>query len=515
MQAGADKITALYARLSRDDALQGDSNSIANQKTMLTRYASDHGFTNTRFFVDDGISGTTFIRPGFQDMLAQVEAGNIGTIIVKDMSRFGRDYLKVGYYTEVVLPDANVRFIAVNDGVDSERTDNDFTPFRNIINEWYAKDTSKKIRAVMKSRALAGEHLSGYPPFGYMKDLANGKKWIIDEPCAAVVREVFALFLDGNSLSGVTRILNERGVTPPCVRKEELGFKPIEWQSGRQSLHLWDHASVSHIISRMEYLGHTVSMKTSKKSYKDKRTVYKPEDEWIITKNTQEPIVDEETWRTAQRIRENGRRRPNRYGKMGPLNGLIYCSDCESKLYISRVAAQKDVREYYNCGMYKNNSKGNPDHCTSHRITRDAIERLVLDDIRSVTALAREHEAEFVAMVERQVRKSEETAVRDAQAEYAKATIRISEIDRVINGLYEDKIRGLLPIERFAAMLREYETEQKVLKERSAKLKSEIDTENEKTESAGKFIALVRRFTDITELTHELTATFINRIIVG
>lgn len=507
---GQDKITALYCRLSRDDAMQGDSNSIANQKAMLVRYANDHGFLNTRFFVDDGISGTTFNRPGFQAMLAEVDEGNVATLIVKDMSRFGRDYPKVGYYTEVVLPDAGVRFIAINDGVDSERADNDFTPFRNIINEWYAKDTSKKIRAVMKSRALAGEHLSGYPPFGYMKDPDDKKRWIIDEPSAEVVREIFSLYIGGNSRFGIARILNERGVAPPCVRKAELGLNPNGGFSTTQFPHLWDHTAIGDILSRNDYLGHTVSMKMTKRSYKDKRVIQKPKDEWIITENTHELIVDEETWKTAERIRENGKRRPNRLGEMGPLNGLIYCSDCGSKLHITRAVSIKATNEYYNCSRYKNKFA-----CTSHRITRVALEKLVLDDIRSVTAFAKEHETEFVALVERQMQKAEESAFREAQGEYAKATARIVEIDRIISGMYEDKIRGLLPAERFAKMLSEFETEQKGLNERSAKLKTEIDAQSEKAESTGRFLALVRRFTDISELSHELAATFINRIVVG
>ncbi|MEA4898658.1 MAG: recombinase family protein [Christensenellaceae bacterium] len=510
MLVNQDKITALYCRLSRDDAMQGDSNSIANQKAMLARYATDHGFLNAKFFVDDGISGTTFNRPGFQAMLAEVEEGKVAAIIVKDMSRFGRDYLKVGYYTEVVLPDADVRFIAINDGVDSERADNDFTPFRNIINEWYAKDTSKKIRAVMKSRALAGEHLTGYPPFGYMKDPDDKKRWIVDEPSAEAVREIFSLYIGGNSRFGIARVLNERGIAPPCVRKAELGLNPNGGYSTAQFPHLWDHTAISDILGRYDYLGHTVSMRMTSRSYKDKRVIQKPEDEWIITENTHVPIVDEETWQTAQRIRENGKRRPNRLGEMGPLNGLIYCSDCGSKLHITRAVSIKATNEYYNCSRYKNKFD-----CTSHRITRMALEKLVLDDIRSVTAFAKEHEPEFVVMVERQIQKSEESAFREAQTEYAKATARIAEIDRVISGMYEDKIRGLLPAERFAKMLSEFESEQKALNERAAKLKIEIDSQKKKAESADRFLNLVRRFTDITELTHELAATFINRIIVG
>jgi len=513
MQAQNDKITALYCRLSRDDAMQGESNSIGNQKALLSRYASEHGFSNQRFFVDDGISGTTFNRPGFLDMMAEVEAGRVATVIVKDMSRFGRDYLKVGYYTEVVLPDADVRFLAVNDGVDSDRADNDFTPFRNIINEWYAKDTSKKIRAVMKTRALAGEHLTGYPPFGYMKAPANPKIWIVDEPSAEIVREIFALYLAGNSLWGIAKILNERGIDPPVVRKAQLGLNPNGGYSIRkyELKRKWEHTAISDILSRMDYLGHTVSMKMTHRSYKDKRVIDKPQEEWIITKDTQPPIVDEETWHTAQRIRENGKRRPNRLGEMGPLNGLIYCSDCGAKLHITRGQSIKPTNEYYSCSLYKNKLSG----CTSHRITRVALEQLILEDIRRVTAFAKEREAEFTALVEGQMRKAEDNALREAQAEYTRAAARADEIDRIINGLYEDKIRGLLPAERFAKMLAEFETEQQALCSRASELITTLDSESEKSQSVNRFLALVRRYTDISELTGEVAATFIHRIIVG
>jgi len=507
-----DKMTALYCRLSRDDAMQGESNSIQNQKALLSRYASEHGFANQRFFVDDGISGTTFNRPGFLDMMAEVEAGHVATIIVKDMSRFGRDYLKVGYYTEVVLPDAGVRFLAVNDGVDSDRADNDFTPFRNIINEWYAKDTSKKIRAVMKTRALAGEHLTGYPPFGYMKDPANPKIWVIDEPAAEIVREIFTLYLAGNSLFGIARILNERGIDPPVVRKAQLGLNPNGGYSTQNDWRerQWEHTSISDILARMDYLGHTVSMKMTHRSYKDKRVIDKPQEEWIITRDTQPWIVEEETWQTAQRIRDNGKRRYTRLGEMGPLNGLIYCSDCGAKLHISRSQSIKPTNEYYSCSRYRNKFE-----CSSHRISRVALEQLVLEDIRRVTAFAKEREAEFAAQVEGQMRKAEESVVKEAQAEYDRAAARALEIERVINGMYEDKIRGLLPAERFAKMLAEYEAEQQTLRGRASELKATLDNENEKSQSVNRFLTLVRRYTDMSELTGEIAATFIDRIIVG
>ncbi len=508
-----EKITALYCRLSRDDTMQGDSNSIVNQKKMLARYVEDHGYANPHFFVDDGISGTTFNRPGFQAMIAEVEAGNVETLIVKDMSRFGRDYLKVGYYTEVLLPDAGVHFIAINDGVDSDRADNDFTPFRNIINEWYAKDTSKKIRAVMRSRALAGEHLTGYPPYGYMVDPNNKKKWIIDEEVVETVREIFQLYISGNTFMGIAAMLNERGIAPPCVRKAQLGLNPNGGYSRAKLAHVWDFHTVSDIIDRIDYIGHTASLTMTKRSYKDKRIIHKPEDEWVITKNTQEPIIDEETWETARRIRANGKRRHTDRGEMPVLNGILFCSDCGSKLYIARSASIKASNEYYNCSRYK--AYRSDLKCTSHRITRLTLERLVLEDIRQVTAFAREHEDEFTQIVERQIGKSEAYAMREAQAEYAKSQTRIAEIDRIINGLYEDKVSGLVSAERFARMMNDFEQEQQRLRDRCIQLKQNIDQQVEKSESAERFLSLVRRYTDIRELTHEIVSAFLEKIIVG
>jgi len=299
---------------------------------------------------------------------------------------------------------------------------------------WFIAGMTKKIRAVMKTRALAGELLTGYPPFGYMKDPANPKIWIVDEPAAVIVREIFSLYLAGDSLFGIARILNERGIAPPCVRKAELGLNPNGGYSTRNDWRerQWEHTAISDILARMDYLGHTVSMKMTHRSYKDKRVIVKPQDEWIITKDTQPPIVDEETWQSVQRLREKGKRRPTRLGEMGPLNGLIYCSDCGAKLHISRAQSIKQESEFYSCSRYRNRIG-----CTSHRISRTAIEQLVLEDLRRITTFAKEREMEFVVFLEKQMHKVEERALREAQAEYTRAAARADEIDRIINGLYE------------------------------------------------------------------------------
>lgn len=329
-------ITALYCRLSRDDELSGDSNSILNQKAILKKYAEDNGFCNTRFYVDDGVSGTTFDRPDFNRMIADVESGMVGTIIIKDMSRFGRDYLKVGYYTEIMFPEAGVRFIAINNGIDSaNQQDSDFTPFLNIINEWYAKDTSKKIRAVFKSKGQSGKPLCTNPPYGYLKDPNEKLKWVVDEKAADVVREVFRLCMAGFGPTQIARQLEARKVDTPTEHLQKLGINtparlpetPCGWQA----------RTVADILSKMEYLGHTVNFKTFKKSYKNKTKIWNNPEDWLIFKNTHETIIDEGTWETVQKIRD-GKRRPSRLGEMGMLSGMMFCADCGAKLYQVRAS---------------------------------------------------------------------------------------------------------------------------------------------------------------------------------
>jgi DNA invertase Pin-like site-specific DNA recombinase len=478
---------------------------------MLSKYATEHGFGNQRLYIDDGVSGTTFNREGFQSMLADAEAGLVSIIICKDMSRFGRDYLQVGYYTEIAFPRMDIRFIAVNDGVDSESKENsDFTPFRNILNEWVAKDTSKKVRAVMKSRALAGEHLTGCVPYGYMKDPSNSKQWIIDEPAAEVVRDIFRLYIGGMNFAAIARELDAKGIDKPCVHLEKLGSIP----NGRTPSGLagagWRPSNITDILDRMDYLGHTISMKTTSRSYKDKRIIHIPKEDWIVTENTHEAVIDRETWDMAQKLRQQGKRRPTSAGEMAPLNGFLYCSDCNAKLYITRGMNVPKHREFYNCSRYRKTYD-----CKLHRIIRRNIEALVLEDLQKITAFAKASEKEFVEMVSRKLGSAEAKAIKAAQKECITAERRIGEIDRIISGLYEDKIKGVLPAERFAKMLSEYEAEQRALSDRVAALHEEVTAETDKAQSADKFLTLVRKYTDMTELTHEIVAAFIDRIIVG
>lgn len=502
------KITALYCRLSRDDELAGDSNSIVNQKAILKKYAEDNGFRNIEFYVDDGVSGTTFDRPDFNRMIADVESGRIGTIIIKDMSRFGRDYLKVGYYTEIMFPEADVRFIAINNGIDSaNQADSDFTPFLNIINEWYAKDTSKKIRAVFKSKGQSGKPLCTNPPYGYIKDPKDKLHWIIDEKAAEVVRDIFRLCMAGFGPTQIAKQLEKRCIDTPTVHLRKMGIntpaRPPE------NPYAWSARTVADILAKMEYLGHTVNFKTSKKSYKSKVKILNNPEDWLVFKNTHEAIIDEGTWETVQKIRD-GKRRPSRLGEMGMLSGMMFCADCGAKLYQVRGKGWTHDKEYFVCATYRK-KKG---MCSSHQIRNVVVEQLLLEDLRRVTSFAKDHEQEFIRIVMNNSEKELAKELRQSQKEYEQAQTRIADIDKIIRKLYEDNVMGKIPEERFYKMSAEYEAEQKALEERITKLKHTIDTANEQSLNTDRFLALVKKYTEITELDAEIIREFIDKIIV-
>ena len=506
-----DKIVALYCRLSRDDGGDSESNSIGNQKTILSRYAAEHGFSNTKFYVDDGWSGANFSRPGFEAMMSDVDDGLIGTIICKDMSRFGRDYLHVGLYTEVKFPEAGIRFIAINDGVDSANgTSDDFTPFRNIINEWYCRDISKKIKASMQSRAKSGEHLTGNPPYGYKKSDADPKKWVIDEEPAAIIREIFQLYLDGSNATQISEEMKKRGYDAPgdylAKRNQYTKGKAVTFETPTA---IWHPGTILNILDRQEYCGHTVSYRRKSVSYKSHKTVLNDEADWIITKDTQAPIIDEDTWQTVHKMRESGRRRKEHVWDKGPLNGFLYCPDCDSKLYFNHPTRLKTCGTYM-CGYYMHYKK-----CTTHYIRRDELEPAVLAQLRADCAFAREHEDEFVKMVEKKTQRQGDDAIRQGEREYAEAKNRIEEIDQIINQLYEDKVSGDLSAERFSRMLTKYEEEQEKLREKCEKLQVQITAARTTSDNAKQFIRVVRKFTEMQALTPEIVATLIERVEVG
>jgi DNA invertase Pin-like site-specific DNA recombinase len=506
------KVTALYCRLSRDDGSDAESNSISTQKLILSKYASEHGFPQTRFYIDDGFSGANFDRPGFKRMIADAEAGQIGTVICKDMSRFGRDYLNVGLYTEMRFPELGIRFIAVNDGVDSaDDSTSDFTPFRNIINEWYCRDVSKKIKASMKARAVAGQHLTAYAPYGYRKSETDKNQWLIDEEVVDVVRDIFTLFIGGMGAAEIAKVMNERGLLPPREYKESKGFPNRGRRLSIDSAPVvWRNTSVLRILDNYTYAGHTVSCRSESVSYKSKKHAVIPKEDWIITRNTQESIVDEDTWQTAHRLREQqGRRRSAVVHDKGPLNRFLYCSDCGNRLFFHHCSRLKNTNGTFSCSYHTEYHL-----CTAHYIHRNVVEGAVLANLQAVTSMAKDHEAEFVRTVQRKSIASNQDVLRRSKKEQGTIQKRLEEIDRIINGLFESKVSGELSTERFTRMLATYEEEQAKLRERNAELMELIVAEQEASDGANQFVSLVRQFTDIQALTPEIVAAFIEKVYV-
>lgn len=505
---GGEKITALYCRLSRDDELSGDSNSIVHQKEILSAYAEKRGFENTRFYVDDGYSGTNFNRPDFLRMMDDVNNGLVGTIIVKDMSRFGRDYIMVGYYTEIMLPQMDIRFIAVNDNVDSEnQADNDFTPFRNIINEWYAKDTSKKIRSVLKAKGNSGKHLSVIPPFGYKKDPNDKEKWIIDEDAAQIVRKIYRLYLDGNTMGGIARMLTAEGIETPKLYAENRGIKHYKAATYPE---IWSRISVEYILSNYEYTGSTVNFKTKRKSFKNKKQWIQSKEDWAVFEGTQEAIIDKETFETVQKMRGT-KRAYTKFNEVNIFSGLLYCADCGGRMTIRRRKEDRR-KDAFICSTYRKKKKN---LCTEHAIKVSALDQIVLQDIRKVCAYVRAYEQEFLEDFRKCSVKESARLQSAAKSELKKAESRLSEIEKIIVKLYEEKVCGRIPEKRFELLAKNYETEQAELKQKTEALKASLIAAKETDSSLAKFISLVRSYTEVKELTPEILNSFIDKIYIG
>lgn len=504
-KARMEKWTALYCRLSRDDDNEGDSNSIQHQKQILEKYAKDHSITNYKFYVDDGYSGTSFNRPGFQEMLADIEAGYVDCVIVKDMSRFGRNYLEVGMYTEIMFPDKDVRFIAINDGVDSARDDNDFTPFRNIINEWYAKDTSKKIRAVFRAKGLSGKRLSTQTPYGYLKG-ENGQL-IEDTETAPVVRLIFRLAVEGNGPSKIARILREKQIVTPGT----LEFH----RTGRTSRYnpefpyQWHESTVVNILEQKDYLGNTYNFKTTKKSYKSKKVIRNPEEKQVVFENTHVALIDQETWDLVQKARQS-RRRPTKMGDMGMFSGMVYCADCGNKLHLCRTKSWDRSLDNYVCGTYKRR-RG---ECSAHYIRSTVLETLVLDNLQKVIAYVRDYENDFVQQVTENKAAEQMQMLSVSKRQMEQQMRRIAEIDNIIKRLYEDNLNGKLSDSRFSKMSADYEQEQRTLENSNAELKCMVDTCEEQSLNIKSFLKCVRKYTEPCELTPDMLHELVEKIIV-
>ncbi len=458
--------------------------------------------------MDDGYSGTNFNRPDWQRLASMIGEGKIGTIIVKDMSRLGRDYLQVGMYTEMVFPDADIRFIAINNGVDSaNQVDNDMTPFINIFNEFYAKDTSKKVKAVFKAKGNSGKPLTTNPPYGYLKDPNDKNHWIVDEVAAAVVKDIFRMCVEGKGPSQISKELIKRGVPTPSEHYKALGISStakLPEQPG-----FWQQRTIADILTKPEYIGHTVNFRTHKKSFRDKKTVWNDPSEWSIFENTHEAIIDEETFNIVQRIRE-GRRRLTPMGEMPILSGMLFCADCGAKLYQVRARGWTHEQEHFVCATYRKIKGG----CSSHQIHNVQVEEILLRELKRITAYARSHESDFVELVTKHNEKELSRNLRDSNRELEQVKVRIAKLDTIIQRLYEDNIDGKISDERFARMSETYDAEQAQLEQRVKELQDFIDKAKEQTMNVDSFLSMVRKYTDITELTGEIIRSFVEKIEV-
>ena len=506
-QSNNEKITALYCRLSRDDEQLGESNSIKNQKSILSKYAKDNHFINTQFFVDDGYSGTSFTRPAFMELMELAEQGKIETIIVKDHSRLGRNRLIVGQLLEEDFVRLNIRYIAIMDNIDTDKGLNDFLPIQDWFNEMLAKNTSQKVRAVFKNKGNSGIPLTINVPYGYKKDPLDKNKWIIDEPAAEIVRRIYDLCIQGYGTHQICNILKQEKVPTPKEYKAIHGLCNYHISEVK---YCWQDRSIYDILFRQEYIGDTVNFKGTTKSFKDKSKIYFPKEQWKIFKNTHEPIIDEETWNTVQRIREN-RQRPTKIGKINIFSGHLFCKDCGSKLYFCTSRSYTENKHFYRCSKYKNTSSKS---CTSHTIREHILKELVLENIKQVLSYIRSYEDLFIKQkleTSLEEQKKIDSINKKLLSQYEK---RIKDIDNLIQHIYEDNISGKITDERFTILSLNYEKEQKELKSKVKELANKLDTTKQQELDLASFVSKIKQYTEISELTPEIINELIDKIYV-
>ncbi len=504
-------ITALYCRLSRDDGTNNDSNSIVNQKRLLQKYAKEQGLGNTRCYVDDGYTGTNFNRPGFQKLLEDIEQGYVTTVIVKDMSRLGRDYLQVGYYTDTYFPDHNIRFIAINDCVDSDDGENEFAPFRNIMNEMYARDISKKIRSSHRLRGNAGEPLS-QPPYGYLKSPENKKKWIIDPYASQIVKDVFRMCLEGKGNESIAHILQERKILVPMAYWQSLGLG-----RGGKRVHpdpyRWNKSTVSKMLTQQEYCGDVINFKTYSKSFKHKERLENPEENWAVFKDVHESIIDRETFERVQKMMgETKRRSPKKEnGEKSLFSDLLYCADCGSKLWHHYNTINRDIR-FFSCSNYKTDTRGT---CpTRHYIREDAIEQVVLLELRRLADFLRADEEALADILEQKTAADMKAEKRYLEEELRKATARNDTVSTMFEKLYEDNASGKVSDEWFLQLSHKYEVERMELKSKIAEIRIKLNDLGAMERNKDLFVNAIRKFMDLDHLTAPLLRELIDRIEV-
>ncbi|MCR4779848.1 MAG: recombinase family protein [Ruminiclostridium sp.] len=500
-----NKITALYCRLSKDDMLAGESNSITNQKEILLRYAHENHFPNPQFYVDDGYSGTTFDRPDFQRMIADMERGKVGIIITKDLSRLGRDYLMTGQYIELIFPDHDVRYIAINDSVDTAQSENELMAFKNIFNDWFARDCSRKVKAVLKAKGQSGKPLSVQPPYGYRKSANDKNVWEVDEEAAAVVRRIFRLAIEGHGPLQIAKILTDDGIITPAVYAVGKGYCNRD-VSNRPPTR-WDHRTICNILDRIEYVGHTVNFKTTSKSYRCKKRIHNDKEDWMIFENTHEPIISLHDFELVQTLRE-GKHRPQKCKEVSPFSGMVYCADCGKKLYLNR--GKGIPNESMKCGTYSKHFH----ECTAHYIRTRDLRELLLLEVNKLLSGIRDDEDGFI----RKAIEHSETArcdeVRKAKKLLTKHEKRISELDLLFTRLYEDNVLGRIDDDHFSRMSVGYNDEQKKLISECERLRGLIGENEQKNIDISRFLQVVHKYERITEITPKIMHELIEKIVV-
>ena len=520
------KITALLSRLSKDDELQGESNSITNQKSLLEDYANKHGFPNPCHYSDDGFSGTNFNRPQWKRLIADIEAGKVGMVICKDMSRVGRDYLQVGYYTEILFKQHDVRFIAINNNIDSDNRDSaEFAPFLNIMSEWYARDASRKQKAVYQSKGHNGKRTTNGCIFGYLKDPNDKTKWLIDPAAAPIVQRIFAMSVEGMGPFQIARTLTLEKIETPGVYLARLGFGTRK-NDMRKHPCLWNGTTVAYILEKPEYMGHTVNFRSVKESYKEKKQTQNPKEDWVVFKDTHEAIIEPGVWETAQKCR-TVKRRTDTTGEANPLTGILVCSDCGQRLFNHRRGPSQKIskatgniihespRSDYYCPTYsRTKSRGIDAECSVHFISTPTANSLILEAIRRTTGYARKHGDEFIKMLREASAIKQADTAKAHRRQITKNEKRIAELDLLFRKTYEDFAAGRLTENRFEQLSGGYESEQATLEQQTAEIKAELTQFDSDSVKADKFMELVKRYTDFSELTPAMLHEFVEKVVV-
>ncbi|MGI6169392.1 MAG: recombinase family protein [Christensenellales bacterium] len=509
--ANNEKYTILYGRLSQEDDRDGESNSIQNQRLILTKYAEEKGFQNIRFLYDDGFSGTNFNRPSWNEIMSLIESGQVETLIVKDMSRLGRDYLQTGFLMEHTFPNNDVRFIAINDAVDTLYGDNDFAPFRNLFNDFYAKDCSKKIRSVKKAQAERGERVATRPPYGYIKDENNPKKIVPDIEAAEVVKRIFKLCSEGRGPNQIARYLTEEQVVNPSNHYfNQTGVALTNLDTSIP--YRWSPTSIGKILDDETYLGHTVNMKSSTVSYKNSKKILRPESEWLRFENTHEGIIHQEIWDIAHEVREHKKRPRKNMEAPNPYSGLIFCVDCTKPLVLHRAHTMDESKNNFACSTYKKFGK---ESCSAHYIRESQLATVILDDLKRVSHFARQDEVLFVECINRKNTVEIRKEITGLQKELDVMRKRDLELTTLFKRLYEDNVLGRIPDEHYRTLSNEYTDEQKTLRENIPKAESRMEELKSSLANVDRFIEKAKKYTNLTELTPELLRMFIAKVEVG